>query len=198
MLVHSCAINNDIQLLNLIQKYYPATSSLDDSLLHGAIFHLLNEGKTSCIVPLAKKVDDLNAYTSLGETLLHWAASYKNHELAEFLLDNGVDANLFDAGNKKALNYAVERLDIQLVQKIVRNTDLNQKMPYSGMPYVYSILSTIDRINDLPTKRNLLNTVLKDSNTPIKEQFAQNIINLPICFTDDVAMKICEEALIVE
>ncbi len=198
LMVYSCVNNNDKALLSVIQNNKKGSSNLNDSQLHDAIFYLLSNDKLDCVMPLAKQVDDLKAYSRFGETILHWAAFYQHHELADYLLENGVDSDLIDGGNKKALTYAIERLDVAMVNKIVSITDLNDKNPYSGVPYAYSILDLISEIKDSSLKHDFLSLVLNDSKSPIEKQYIKDIVTLPACTSDEVSIKICKEALGVQ
>lgn len=198
LMVYSCVNNNDKNLLSVIQDNKKSSSNLNDSQLHDAIYYLLSNDKFDCVLPLTKQVDDLTAYSRFGETILHWAAFYQYHELADYLLQNGVDSDLIDGGNKKALTYAIERRDVSMVEKIVGIADLNDKNPYSGVPYAYSILDLISEIKDSSLKHDFLSLVLNDSKSPIEKRYIKDIATLPACTSDDVSIKICKEALGVQ
>jgi ankyrin repeat protein len=54
---------------------------------------------------------DVNLANDLGATALHYAAYNGNYEIVEYLLQQGVDANVKDKGGYTPLGTALERYD---------------------------------------------------------------------------------------
>lgn len=67
------------------------------------------------------KSEGINSLTENDRTFIFHAASSKNHEIVEYLINNGADINISDDANITPLQEAVKRNSLDIVKLLVEN-----------------------------------------------------------------------------
>jgi len=99
------------------------------------IHQFMMKDQSYCGVYLIDLLNDLNAMTPFGGTLLHEAVSMNNNVIAEELIGRGADVDLFDGRNKKPISHAVSRRNLKLFKQLLIKTNLADKTPWNECLY---------------------------------------------------------------
>ena len=99
------------------------------------VLHLAAQGNClNIITSLAEKyIFDINSQDNNGNTALHWAVYFNNHQSIDYLLYYNIDINIKDNNNCTAMDIAIKRECESLTDKIKESIIIKYNTPHSNI-----------------------------------------------------------------
>uniref|UniRef100_A0A914MRL2 SH3 domain-containing protein n=1 Tax=Meloidogyne incognita TaxID=6306 RepID=A0A914MRL2_MELIC len=77
------------------------------------------EGQYEMLVKLASQIDDISVSNSEGLTALHYAICASNHDIVQFLVENGADVNALDVDGWTPLHCAASCGNLPMIRLLI-------------------------------------------------------------------------------
>nr|CAD2168116.1 unnamed protein product [Meloidogyne enterolobii] len=77
------------------------------------------EGQYEMLVKLASQIDDISVSNSEGLTALHYAICASNHDIVQFLVENGADVNALDVDGWTPLHCAASCGNLPMIKLLI-------------------------------------------------------------------------------
>jgi ankyrin repeat protein len=118
---------------------------------------------------------DINQYDNYQNTPLHYTIQYNNHQITEFLINNGADMSIVNMNYDIPLMIAIKNNNMNMIKLLLNHNATMTNEKYRGRlsPILYSILNNkFEIVKLLHQKNNSMNSYEES----IIQEF-KNVIN---------------------